>query len=246
MTSVTRSTRRTEGFPHTQTHRRGQSQHSQQQHLIATAQAQNILPRHVNSSRPKRRFDPLETHLDMVRTKRARISVDIPSKPSLRTTHAVHPVGNATIHGPVASTDAGATPLNPSQPPPAPPTPAAAATTVKPEHPNLTKHQEKVVNGLKHELNRLQPARTNAREQGRKLRSQEATRFRSELAAYFPDYDEVIGNDPKEQRKPAPPSFSVSGLSYYCTKGLLTSISSRFRYFKPRHPDCHHRSRVAQ
>ncbi|KAJ8104876.1 hypothetical protein ONZ43_g7649 [Nemania bipapillata] len=34
---------------------------------------------------------------------------------------------------------------------------------------------------------------------GRKLRSQEATRFKSELAAYFPEYDEVIGNDPKEQ-----------------------------------------------
>lgn len=29
------------------------------------------------------------------------------------------------------------------------------------------------------------------------MRSQEATRFKSDLAAYFPDYDEVIGNDPK-------------------------------------------------
>ncbi|RDA93224.1 hypothetical protein CP533_6504 [Ophiocordyceps camponoti-saundersi (nom. inval.)] len=35
--------------------------------------------------------------------------------------------------------------------------------------------------------------------QGRTLRSQEATRFKSELSAYFVDYDEVIGNEPKEQ-----------------------------------------------
>lgn len=57
--------------------------------------------------------------------------------------------------------------------------------------------------GLKHELDRLKPAQidTNTREQGRKLRSQEATRFKSDLSAYFPDYDEVIGNDPKEQRE---------------------------------------------
>ncbi|KAJ3484871.1 hypothetical protein NLG97_g6948 [Lecanicillium saksenae] len=38
-----------------------------------------------------------------------------------------------------------------------------------------------------------------SREPGRKLRSQEATRFKSDLSAYFPDYDEVIGNEPKEQ-----------------------------------------------
>ncbi|KAK7985386.1 something about silencing- SAS- complex subunit 4-domain-containing protein [Apiospora saccharicola] len=53
--------------------------------------------------------------------------------------------------------------------------------------------------------NRLQPNPTDATTQppkeqgGRKLRSQEQTRFKSELSAYFPDYDEVIGNDPKEQ-----------------------------------------------
>lgn len=36
--------------------------------------------------------------------------------------------------------------------------------------------------------------------QGRKLRSQEGVRYKSELSAYFPEYDEVIGNIPKEQR----------------------------------------------
>ncbi|KAK8000343.1 something about silencing- SAS- complex subunit 4-domain-containing protein [Apiospora arundinis] len=71
--------------------------------------------------------------------------------------------------------------------------------------PSLTRHQEKVKNGIKHELDRLQPNAADTtqppKEQqgGRKLRSQEQTRFKSELSAYFPDYDEVIGNDAKEQ-----------------------------------------------
>ncbi|KAI9163156.1 hypothetical protein HJFPF1_04755 [Paramyrothecium foliicola] len=86
----------------------------------------------------------------------------------------------------------------PQQPQPVPsalqwqrPTPAQAA--------NLTKHQVKVINGIRHELDRLQPQPDDTKERGRKLRSQEATRFKSELSAYFPDYDEVIGNEPKEQ-----------------------------------------------
>ncbi|RCI07947.1 hypothetical protein L249_7831 [Ophiocordyceps polyrhachis-furcata BCC 54312] len=42
-------------------------------------------------------------------------------------------------------------------------------------------------------------AKVRTSSQGRTLRSQEATRFKSELSAYFVDYDEVIGNEPKEQ-----------------------------------------------
>ncbi|KAI1631608.1 something about silencing, SAS, complex subunit 4-domain-containing protein [Biscogniauxia mediterranea] len=117
----------------------------------------------------------------------------------------------------------------PQSPPPtitATPTSTAVASTHTQSHPNprayththtqhqtsttatatengLTKHKEKVINGIKHELDRLQPNAadsSSAKEHsGRKLRSQEATRFKSELSAYFPDYDEVIGNDPKEQ-----------------------------------------------
>ncbi|KAK4165720.1 something about silencing, SAS, complex subunit 4-domain-containing protein [Cladorrhinum sp. PSN259] len=76
-----------------------------------------------------------------------------------------------------------------------------AAQPPEKQQPTLTKHQEKVANGLKHELNRLHPNAPDTTEQqgGRKLRSQEATRFKSELSAYFPDYDEVIGNEPKEE-----------------------------------------------
>lgn len=47
----------------------------------------------------------------------------------------------------------------------------------------------------------MQPSEANTKDEKRKLRSQEGTRFRSELSLYFPEYDEIIGNDPKEDRK---------------------------------------------
>ncbi|KXJ91493.1 something about silencing, SAS, complex subunit 4-domain-containing protein [Microdochium bolleyi] len=94
-------------------------------------------------------------------------------------------------------------------PPPPPPTSQppehASKTTTTASHvqSSVPEHQKKLVNGIKHELDRLQPSAADTStvrgSTGRKLRSQEATRFKSELSAYFPDYDEVIGNDPKEQ-----------------------------------------------
>ncbi|KOS21647.1 hypothetical protein ESCO_005110 [Escovopsis weberi] len=75
---------------------------------------------------------------------------------------------------------------------------SAPSSAGQQDHP-LTKHQAKVINGIRHELDRLQSKPIDTKEQGRKLRSQEATRFKSELSAYFPDYDEVIGNEPKEE-----------------------------------------------
>ncbi|KAI1169803.1 hypothetical protein F4777DRAFT_584556 [Nemania sp. FL0916] len=79
-----------------------------------------------------------------------------------------------------------------------------ARTTAESRDHGLTRHQEKVINGIRHELDRLQPAAdsigSTADPPGRKLRSQEAIRFKSELGSYFPEYDEVIGNKvPKEQ-----------------------------------------------
>lgn len=88
----------------------------------------------------------------------------------------------------------------------------SAPAAAKPPHGNMpghgrqppgaSKHHEKIVNGIKHEADSNPELHGRAgREGGRKLRSQEATRFKSELSAYFPDYDEVIGNDPKEECK---------------------------------------------
>jgi hypothetical protein len=52
-----------------------------------------------------------------------------------------------------------------------------------------------------HELASLQPYSANLKAEKRKLRSQEDTRFKSKLSTYFPEYNEVIGNEPKEYRK---------------------------------------------
>ncbi|KAH6619599.1 something about silencing, SAS, complex subunit 4-domain-containing protein [Chaetomium sp. MPI-SDFR-AT-0129] len=105
---------------------------------------------------------------------------------------------------------AGAAPKNARAPPStsaanAPKAAHASTQQQQPQQEKVPKYKTKVVNGLKHELDRLQPSTSDAtvassstQDQGRKLRSQEATRFKSELSAYFPEYDEVIGNDPKQ------------------------------------------------
>ncbi|KAI1123896.1 hypothetical protein F5Y10DRAFT_250947 [Nemania abortiva] len=139
-----------------------------------------------------------------------------PDRPSPATTNPLPSVPLPT-RAPPATTDPP--PPQSRPPPPLPPrttttattsttTTTTTTTTITPttatgkEH-GLTRHQEKVINGIRHELDRLQPSVADtdsaAGPPGRKLRSQEATRFKSELAAYFPEYDEVIGNDPKEQ-----------------------------------------------
>jgi hypothetical protein len=166
--------------------------------------------------RPKRQLDAADRDrdFDSIVAKKARfttgIAVEIPARPSL--------------HARFVKDAADAKPA----PAPAPPKPAVAAPKAPPSHrappangpktspasaqqqPALTKHQEKVANGLKHELNRLKPNAADTKDQGRKLRSQEATRFKSELSAYFPEYDEVIGNDPKETRRWHPQSLTTT------------------------------------
>ncbi|KAF7871475.1 hypothetical protein EAF04_003582 [Stromatinia cepivora] len=72
------------------------------------------------------------------------------------------------------------------------------------QQPQPTKHHNKVANGIKHELDRLQDKllqadKSDLKDERRKLRSQEGTKFKSELSAYFPEYDEIIGNVPKEE-----------------------------------------------
>ncbi|CAJ2500255.1 Uu.00g031080.m01.CDS01 [Anthostomella pinea] len=183
-----------------------------------TRPSQNILQQ-SNSTRMKRPLDNIDHIHDPLKTKRARITVEILARP---VSQALSPPRSITVKpqvpanlpnnyqnqqqqqptvAPVQKPPPPAqSPSTAAGPAPAPPQDSTTATTT--DH-GLTKHQEKVISGIRHELDRLQPnaADTSSAQErpGRKLRSQEATRFKSELAAYFPDYDEVIGNDPKEQ-----------------------------------------------
>ncbi|KAL2200003.1 something about silencing, SAS, complex subunit 4-domain-containing protein [Corynascus similis CBS 632.67] len=156
--------------------------------------------------RPKRQLDPSEREFDNFVAKKSKfttgIAVEIPARSSLHARFAKD-TADAKQAAPAPPKPAIAAPKAPTslRAPPANGTGPAHGNNSQQQHkqqPGLTKHQEKVSNGLKHELNRLQPTAADTKEQGRKLRSQEATRFKSELSAYFPEYDEVIGNDPKE------------------------------------------------
>lgn len=132
---------------------------------------------------------------------------------SVTATHNKPPKHDARQAATTAPPPAAPEPTQAAAPRPAPP-PAKTATTATTAQDKAasspassvaahTKHREKVVNGIKHELDRLQPSSADmaTNSQGRKLRSQEGVRYKSELSAYFPEYDEVIGNIPKEQRK---------------------------------------------
>jgi hypothetical protein len=175
---------------------------------------QNILT-HSNSTHMKRPLATLDSNYGPQKPKRSRITVEIVSRHFSNANTPPKPLPVARQRPAVATKRGGHPP--PSAPEIALPTPTisprvpaarqaqlTAATAPKEiTEPTLTKHKEKVINGIKHELDRLQPSVADASQaptQGRKLRSQEAIRFKSELSAYFPDYDEVIGNDPKEQR----------------------------------------------
>ena len=208
-------------------------QNTQQQHPVQVSGSLTNPPARAN----KRQLDAEARDRDPIVQKRPRfstgIAVEIPARSSVqsriakesadatKSSQPASPAKSTAVASPHhAPPKSGQEPPQPHAPPP--PAPARApqqSRSVAPtkskqqqqqqQQPTLTKHQEKVVNGLKHELNRLHPNVADTKEQngGRKLRSQEATRFKSELSAYFPDYDEVIGNDPKEERKLHTPFF---------------------------------------
>ncbi|KAK4681741.1 hypothetical protein QC764_110090 [Podospora pseudoanserina] len=212
MTSSATRSKRAEGLHATISHPKLLSSSSADyRRPVATAmpkQNSKQFPLSPTRAYGKRHLDLSSGNCDAVIPKKARIAVEIPARPS-------------SYHARVAKESADAPPLPlPTKPTvaaaaPPPPQPRSAIPTRAPpaqpatannaeKHPtSLTKHQEKVVNGLKHELSRLQPntedTTSTTQSQGRKLRSQEATRFKSELSAYFPEYDEVIGNDPKKE-----------------------------------------------
>jgi len=219
-TSLTRS-RRAEGLHPSHPNTR----HPQQQ-LVANARAANNNQNFVaNLQRTKRSLDTSAREYDPVVAKKARfttgIAVEIPSRSSFQSRVSREandakktppPPTPIVLQAQTTKPAAVAGPngdLTPSRAPAPIPTVAKAGSTrgtqPQQQHPAPTRHKEKVG---KNELNKLQANLADTKSQGRKLRSQEATRFKSELSAYFPDYDEVIGNEPKEQRKGNPIHFA--------------------------------------
>lgn len=197
MASVTRSSRRAE-VPH--------QHHHSHHHLpspasvFAHTQGGGVgVGGTPGAGRNKRALDTHDRDFDAIKPKKSRITVEVPARGS----HRLRVSDSDNNKAPPPTRQPAATPTVASATiPNSPPPPTENAISKPKQEQTLTQHQSKVINGLKHELDRLQPqpSDTNTKEQGRKLRSQEATRFKSELSAYFSDYDEVIGNEPKEQR----------------------------------------------
>ncbi|KAK2048173.1 hypothetical protein LZ31DRAFT_550541 [Colletotrichum somersetense] len=232
MASVTRSTRRapnTEGLVQQQLHPVPipRPHHHPVQAFAAntnTATRAANSPQNVNTyhhsipGRTKRQLDSTDNLVDFnhQKSKRPRTSIEILIRPAPSPARPADANATTTTTPNVTATPQPTTTTTPRPPAPLPKTtPKSAPQHVATLHPpnlapvpansnasHLTKHQEKVINGIKHELDRLQPRQADAhtKEGGRKLRSQEATRFKSELSAYFPEYDEVVGNEPKEQQ----------------------------------------------
>ncbi|KAM3435674.1 hypothetical protein NHJ13734_005429 [Beauveria thailandica] len=190
MASVTRSTRRPEVFP--PPHLNGHAPMARATPALFHHPPPQQQPQ---ARRTKRAIEATGHDFATVNnnTKKTRIAVEIVARPSAA------PPPPQKVQPPL--------PTPPQQPVAVAAAPAAApvalSTTPPEANLNVTRHKAKVINGIKHELDRLQPdmagTKDPGREPGRKLRSQEATRFKSDLSAYFPDYDEVIGNEPKEQ-----------------------------------------------
>jgi len=189
---LTRSSRRSEGL----------TTRSSTRNNVAINQGSHNRKQQPNIGRKKRPRDPADDEDASITEKKARISIEISSRPKAHL--KTRPL--------VINTNADVTPQRSGSPPKQPKHAAPTATATEPPPPpprKPTNHHEKVVNGIKHELDRLQPNSADLKAEKRKLRSQEGTRFKSELSAYFPEYDEIIGNEPKEDRK-LHPNFYVA------------------------------------
>jgi hypothetical protein len=194
----TRSSRRSEGL----TTRSGTRSNIATHHLGSnTPQQQQQQP---NIGRKKRPHDSADLDDQTITKKKARIAIEITSRPK-----ELHKTRSVVIKA--TNADLVASPPH-QQRLSSPPTPKRnhAETSIEkvplietpsPPAKKIVNHHEKVVNGIKHELDRLQPKVADLKEEKRKLRSQEDQWFKSELSAYLPEYDNIIGNIPKEERE---------------------------------------------
>jgi len=177
---LTRSSRRSEGL----------TTRSSTRNNVAIHQGNHNRQQQPNIGRKKRPRDSTD-HVDSsINAKKARIAIEISSRPKTQ------PKTRSLVIKSNANSDAA--PQRSGSPPKHAETTATQTEPPPPPPRKHTNHHEKVVNGIKHELDRLQPKSADLKAEKRKLRSQEGTRFKSELSAYFPEYDEVIGNEPKE------------------------------------------------
>jgi hypothetical protein len=181
----TRSSRRSEGLTTRSSTRNNATEHPGIHHNNALQQQPNI-------GRKKRPRSSIEQEDQLLSTKRARIAIEIAAKPKdlTKTRSVVIRADNTEVLTPQRHAS--------------PPKHKEIATQTEAPSPPTKKsvnHHEKVVNGIKHELDRLQPNVADLKDEKRKLRSQEDQWFKSELSAYLPEYDTVIGNIPKEDRK---------------------------------------------
>src|ERR1700710_2810188 len=170
-----RSSSRSEGLKTRSSKRNNVATHANNDNSYTTQQLSNI-------GRKKRPRESNDSEEQAIGKKKARIAVEILSQPKpLAKTRSlvIKPNANSGV-----VTQRSASP---------PPKQSAKATHTEAPLPprKTTNHHEKVVNGIKHELDRLGPHKVDLKDEKRKLRSQEGTRFKSELSAYFPEYDEV-------------------------------------------------------
>jgi hypothetical protein len=140
-----------------------------------------------NTSRRKRPRDDTDLSQDRTNPKKPRITIEVESQP-------ITQVKKREIRSLVIAPDATSDVLQQRS------AQIHAATQKATKARIPTKYAEKVANGVRHELDKLQPSEADKKDEKRTLRSQEGTRYKSELSAYFPDYDIVIGNEPEETR----------------------------------------------
>lgn len=146
-----------------------------------------------NIGRAKRPRDSADEEEQPAKAKKAKVAVEIlPRRKALAKSPSRAIRSKANAHSGVPPQ------LSASQPKPT----AALQTELNPPPRKHTNHRQNIARSIKHEIDRLQPSASDLKDEKRKLRSQEGSRFKSELSAYFPEYDEVIGNELKEDRKP--------------------------------------------
>ena len=140
-----------------------------------------------NATRLKRPRESSDHDQEAIKPKKARIAIEFEARPKAQPKR----------RSPVIASDATSEPVAVAQRS----TPKNATTQTAIAKARVSsKYAEKVANGVRHELNRLRPSEVDKKDEKRTLRSQEGQRFKSELSAYFPDYDVVIGNEPEETR----------------------------------------------